>query len=141
MAIPRFWREIPSRYNLIGTKCGSCGQVDFPPREVCPECGRRSIWKMQRFRLKGAGQVVTYTVIHDAPAQFEMQKPYVIAIIETDEGVRLTSQIIDVAPNEVKIGMRVQAVFRKLGQEGSAGVIHYGYKFRPATETGPIRRP
>jgi len=70
-------------------------------------------------------------VIHDAPAQFEMQKPYVIAIIETDEGVRLTSQVIDVAPDEVKIGMRVQAVFRKLGQEGSAGVIHYGYKFRP----------
>jgi hypothetical protein len=131
MAIPRFWREIQSRYNLIGTKCGSCGSVDFPPRAVCPTCGRKSIGKMQRVKLKGTGQVVTYTVIHDAPVNFEMQKPYVVAIVETDEGVRLTSQIIDVEPDEVTIGMRVQAAFRRLGQEGAAGVIHYGYKFRP----------
>lgn len=132
MAIPRFWREIPSRYNLIGTKCGSCGAVDFPPRTVCPTCGRKSVGKMQRVQLKGTGEVVTYTVVHDAPEQFEMQKPYVVAIVETDEGVRLTSQIIDVEPGEVAIGMRVQATFRRLGEEGSAGVIHYGYKFRPA---------
>src|SRR2546430_2697007 len=123
MAIPRFWREIQSRYNLIGTKCGSCGKVDFPPRAVCPTCGRRSVGKMQRIRLAGKGAVVTYTVIHDAPAQFEMQKPYVMAIVQMDEGVRLTSQLIDVKPEHVTIGMKVEATFRKLGQEGEAGVI------------------
>lgn len=131
MAIPRFWREIPSRYNLMGSKCGSCGKVDFPPRTVCPECGRKSIGRMERYRLKGTGSVVTYTVIHDAPAEFEMQKPYLVAIVEMDEGVRLTTQIIDADPGQMKIGMKVQATFRKLGQEGDAGVIHYGYKFRP----------
>ncbi len=131
MAIPRFWREIGSRYNFIGTKCGNCGKVDFPPRAVCPDCGRKSIGRMERLKLAGRGTVVTYTVIHDAPAQFEMQKPYVMAIIEMDEGVRLTSQLIDVNSEDVKIGMRVQSTFRKLGQEGEAGVIHYGYKFRP----------
>jgi len=133
MAIPRFWREIPSRYNLIGTKCGSCGKVDFPPRAICPVCGRKSLGKMERFRLGGVGKVVTYTVIHEAPAQFEMQKPYVVAIVEMDEGVRITSQIIDADPSEVKIGMRVQTTFRKLGEEGEAGIIHYGYKFRPVS--------
>ncbi len=133
MAIPRFWREIGSRYNLIGTKCGNCGKVDFPPRTVCPDCGRRSIGKMKEIKLGGKGTVVTYTVIHDAPAQFEMQKPYVMAIVEMVEGVRLTSQIIDVKPEDVKIGMKVQSTFRRLGQEGEAGVIHYGYKFRPST--------
>lgn len=117
---------------MIGTKCGTCGKVDFPPRAVCPTCGRKSIGKMQRLKLGGKGTVVTYTVIHDAPAQFEMQKPYVMAIIEMDEGVRLTSQLLDVNPADVKIGMKVQSTFRKLGQEGEAGVIHYGYKFRPA---------
>jgi uncharacterized OB-fold protein len=61
-----------------------------------------------------------------------MQKPYVMGIINLDEGVRLTSQLIDVKPEDVRIGMKVQAAFRKLGQEGEAGVIHYGYKFRPA---------
>ena len=88
---------------------------------------------MQRLKLAGRGTVVTYTVIHDAPAQFELQKPYVMAIIEMDEGVRLTSQLIDVPPENLKIGMKVQAAFRKLGQEGEAGVIHYGYKFRPTS--------
>src|SRR2546427_4129551 len=131
MAVPRFWREMKSRCTLSGTKCGSCGKVDFPRRAVCPTCGRRSVGKMERVRLKGKGSVVTYTVIHDAPAQFEMQKPYVMAIVQMDEGVRLTSQLIDVKPENVKIGMKVQATFRKLGQEGEAGVIHYGYKFRP----------
>ncbi len=130
-AIPRFWREIQSRYNLVGTKCGNCGKVDFPPRSVCPDCGRKSVGKMHTYKLSGKGSVVTYTTIYDAPSQFDMQKPYVMAIIEMDEGVRLTSQLIDLKPEDVKIGMKVQATFRKLGQEGDAGVIHYGYKFRP----------
>lgn len=132
MAIPRFWREIPSRYNLFGSKCGNCGCLDFPPRAVCPKCGRKSFGKMEKVKLSGRGQVVTYTVVHDAPKDFDMMKPYVLAIVEMDEGVRLTSQIIDTDPGEVKIGMRVEAAFRKLGEEGEAGVIHYGYKFRPA---------
>lgn len=132
-AIPRFWREIQSRYNLVGTKCGNCGKVDFPPRSVCPDCGRKSVGKMQTFKLAGKGAVVTYTTIYDAPSQFDMQKPYVMAIIEMEEGVRLTSQLIDVKPEELRIGLQVQATFRKLGQDGAAGVIHYGYKFRPAS--------
>lgn len=132
MAIPRFWREIPSRYNFVGSKCGSCGALDFPPRAVCPRCGRRSIGKMERLKLRGRGKVVTFTVVHDAPKAFEMMKPYVLAIVELDEGLRVTSQVIDVDPSEVKIGMPVESAFRKLGEEGEAGVIHYGYKFRPA---------
>ena len=133
MAIPRFWREIPSRYNLYGSKCGSCGSLDFPPRAVCPRCGRKSVGKMERVKLKGRGTVVSYTVVHEAPAQYEMMKPYVLAIIEMEEGCRLTSQVIDVDPSKVKIGMPVEATFRKLGQEGESGIIHYGYKFRPAS--------
>lgn len=132
MAIPRFWREIPSRYNLKASRCGSCSLVDFPPRAVCPRCGRRSLGRMELVKLKGTGKIVTYTVIHDAPKEFDMMKPYVLAIVEMDEGVRLTSQVIDVDPADVKIGMPVETAFRKLGQEGEAGVIHYGYKFRLA---------
>lgn len=132
MAIPRFWREIPSRYNLLGSKCGTCGTLDFPPRTICPKCGRKSLGKMEKVKLSGRGKVVTYTVVHDAPPDFDMMKPYVLAIIEMNEGVRLTSQIIDAEPDEVTIGMPVEACFRKLGEEGEAGVIHYGHKFRPA---------
>src|SRR4030067_3262490 len=132
MAIPRFWREIPSRYNLYGSRCGSAGTLDFPPRTVCPMCGRKSVGQMERGKLNGKGTVVSYSVIHDAPAQYEMMKPYVLAIVEMEEGCRLTSQVIDVDQTQVKIGMQVEAAFRKLGQEGESGIIHYGYKFRPA---------
>src|SRR5216117_910730 len=107
-------------------------QGRFPAAGRLPRLRPKVDGKMQRFQLGGKGSVVTYTVIHDAPAQFEMQKPYVMAIIEMDEGVRLTSQLIDVKAEDVTIGMKVQSSFRKLGQEGEAGVIHYGYKFRPA---------
>src|SRR5437879_12848772 len=90
MAVPRFWREIQSRYNLIGTKGGSCGKVDFPPRAVCPTCGRRSVGKMERVQLSGKGAGVTYTVIHDAQAKFEMQKPHAMDDIDTCDGGRRT---------------------------------------------------
>ena len=132
MAIPRFWREIPSRYNLVGSKCGNCGALDFPPRDVCPKCGRKSLGKMGRMKLSGRGRIFSYTVIHDAPKAFDIMKPYVLAIVEMEEGLRMTSQVTDLEPAEAKIGMPVETAFRKLGEEGAAGVIHYGYKFKPA---------
>ncbi len=56
--------------------------------------------------------------------------PYVLAIVQLDEGPRLTAQIV-CDPLDVKIGMRVRSVFRKLGEEGQDGVIYYGTKFVP----------
>src|SRR2546427_8145326 len=131
MAIPRFWGEIGSRYNLYGSKCGNCGTLDFPPRTVCPDCGRRSFGKMERVKLKGNGTVVSFSFFFKQKTAYEMMKPYVVAIVEMEEGCRVTSQIVDVDPATVKIGMQVNAAFRKLGSEGEAGVIHYGDKFRP----------
>jgi len=87
---------------------------------------------MERRKLAGRGTVVSYTIIHDAPKDFDMMKPYVLAIVEMEEGLRMTSQVIDVELGDIKIGMPVEVAFRKLGEEGEAGVIHYGYKFRPA---------
>jgi uncharacterized OB-fold protein len=89
---------------------------------------------MRRTKLAGRGQIVTYTVVHDAPKDFVMQRPYVLGIIELEEGPRITSPIIDVEPEDVEIGMPVEMTFRKLGEEGAAGVIHYGYKFRPSAK-------
>ncbi|MDH7516818.1 MAG: Zn-ribbon domain-containing OB-fold protein [Candidatus Thermoplasmatota archaeon] len=130
-AVPRFWREIPQRYNLIANQCGVCDKVYFPTRESCPYCRRKSIGKMKNIKLGGKGEVVTYTIIHEAPEQFEGQAPYPIAVIKLDEGVKLTAQIVDCDPKDVKIGMRVQSTFRKIQEDGSVGAIYYGYKFRP----------
>ncbi|MEW6070543.1 MAG: Zn-ribbon domain-containing OB-fold protein [Candidatus Thermoplasmatota archaeon] len=131
MHVPRFWRETQRRYNLIGNECTVCGRKYFPPRPVCPECHRLSIGKMKDFKFSGEGEVFTYTVVHSGVNAFEYQVPYIMAIIELKEGARLTGQIVDVEPENVKIGMKVQATFRKIGEDGSAGMIYYGYKFKP----------
>jgi len=129
--VARFWREIPQRYNLIGNKCGSCGKVFFPPREACPECRRKSIGKMMDLKLAGKGKIVTYSIIHVGPSDFEKQVPYPIAVIKLDEGPKLTAQIVDCDLNDVKIGMKVESTFRRIQADGHVGAIYYGYKFKP----------
>ena len=130
MAIARFWRENESRYNMHGTKCGNCDKTYFPPRDTCPKCRRASLGKMEKVKLSGKGKVVSYSTIHDGLPDFQMQLPYTVAIIELEEGARITGQIVDCKADCVDIGSKVETVFRKLGEEGKSGVIHYGYKFR-----------
>ena len=125
MPSPRYTREIPQRYRLEAAKCDGCGKVFFPPRLVCSGCGKRAFSPAQ---LNDSGAILTYTVIHVAPDQFAVEAPYVVAVVELNEGVRLTCQIVDCAPNEVAIGMAVRMVFRKIQEEGHHGLICYGYK-------------
>ena len=127
--VARFWREIPQRYNLIGNKCEECGQVFFPPRESCPICRRKSMGKIKEIKLTGKGEIITYSIIHVGPEEFEEQVPYPIAVIQLDEGPRITAQIVDCDIQDVKIGMKVESTFRKIQQDGSTGAIYYGYKF------------
>ncbi len=127
--VARFWREIPQRYNFLGNVCSSCDRVFFPPREACPFCRRKSMGKMKEQYLSGHGEVISYTVIHVGPEDFEEQVPYPVAIIQLDEGPRITGQIVDCDPDDVKIGMKVESTFRKIQQDGCSGAIYYGYKF------------
>ncbi len=131
MSNPRYWRENPSRYNLIGRRCENCKGVFFPPREICPKCRRKSLGKMKAYKLTGKGKVYSFTIVHDPMPDFTLMKPYIMAMIEMEEGVRLTGQIVDCEPEKISIGMDVEATLRKIGQEGGSGIIRYGYKFRP----------
>ena len=128
MAVPRFWREIPNRYNLVGARCGNCNKVLFPPRYICPYC--RRMGKLEPYRLKRRGKVLTYTVVHVAANGFEDQAPYVLAIVELEDGPRLTAQVTDCNTDEIKIGDEVEIVFRRMGEDGQDGVIYYGFKAR-----------
>ncbi|MEE8168481.1 MAG: Zn-ribbon domain-containing OB-fold protein [Candidatus Hydrothermarchaeales archaeon] len=130
MSIPRFWRNLPSRYNLIATKCLNCNNVYFPPRKFCPKCRRQS--KLEETKLSGRGEVLTYTIIHAAPVGFESQSPYIMAIVKSEEGPAFTTQIVNCESSDVKIGMKVERVFRRIQEDGDAGLIHYGFKFQPA---------
>ena len=129
-AVARFWREIPQRYNFMGNKCGSCERIFFPPKESCPYCRRKSIGKMQDVQLSGKGEVVTYTIIHVGPENFEEQVPYPIAIIKLVEGPQITGQIVDCSIDDIHIGLKVESTFRRIQEEGYTGAIYYGYKFK-----------
>lgn len=83
------------------------------------------------FQFSGKGILYSYTIVQDAPAGFEEQAPYVLAMIALDEGAMVTAQLTDLDPAQPpEIGMRVEMVTRKLRTEGREGVIQYGYKFR-----------
>ncbi len=129
MSTPRFWRNLQSRYNLMGTKCVTCDGIYFPPRSFCPNCRRQS--KLEKVKLAGRGEVMTYTVIHTASQGFEKQVPYIMAVIKSEEGPSFTSQIVNCRPEDMRIGMKVEKVFRKIQEDGDAGLIHYGFKFQP----------
>jgi uncharacterized OB-fold protein len=86
---------------------------------------------MEELKLKGTGKVLTYTIIYTPSEHFIGQSPYPIAIIQLDEGPKITAQIVDCEIDDVKIGMRVKSTFRKIQEDGYIGAIHYGYKFKP----------
>jgi uncharacterized OB-fold protein len=75
--------------------------------------------------------VVTSTVIHVAPDDFQMEAPYPLAIVETPEGARLMVQIADCDPDDVTPGMEVSLEFRLYRKEGLSGILCYGHKGVP----------
>ena len=130
-SVAREWREIPGRYNLIGNRCGCCGKVFFPKRTVCPHCRRSSIGRMEEHHVKKEGRIYSYSVIYETPANNSTIKPYAVAMVETDDGVKITGQMVDAELDKLTIGMPVKVVLRKLGEDGPSGVIQYGFKFAP----------
>lgn len=128
MDIPRNWRLREQRYGLVGEQCEHCNAKIFPPRDICPECGRET---KTRFSFSGRGEVYSFTVVHDAPVGYESQAPYAIALVRLAEGPLVTAQLTDVDAKDLRIGLPVEMVTRKLRTEGEEGLIQYGYKFRP----------
>ncbi len=125
MPSPRYTREMPQRYRLEAGKCKKCGKIFFPPRLICSNCKSREFEKVV---LSDTGKIVTHTTIRVAPEQFSTQVPYNVAIIELNDGVRIMAQVVDCKPEDMAIGKSVKLVFRKIQEEGAAGIICYGYK-------------
>ena len=127
--VAQVWRRIRAIYNIEGNVCRTCDTYYFPPRPVCPTCRRKG--QLEHHRFKGLGKVHTFSVVRQAPDEFKRQVPYVVAMVELDEGARITTQIVNVNPEDMEIGMRVRACFRKITEYGHGGIIVYGYKFEP----------
>jgi len=128
MPTPLYWQSRASRYNLVGEICESCGAKLFPPRDICPEC---EVPAKTPFTFSGRGEVYSYATAYHSPTSFKKYVPYVVALVKLEEGPLITAQLTDVDPEEVKIGLPVEMVTRKIQETGDAGIIIYGYKFRP----------
>jgi uncharacterized protein len=81
-------------------------------------------------QLSGKGTVYSFTTVQDVPSGYEEQGPYVLALVQLEEGALVMAQITDLDDQPLKIGDAVEMVTRKLTSEGATGMIVYGYKFR-----------
>lgn len=110
-----FWAAC-SRHELTAQRCVRCGQVQFYPRSTCTSCGSVELeWSA----LSGRGTVYTFTVARRAThRKLADRGPYVIAVVELEEGPRMTSTVIGVDPERVAIGDRVVVDFEDHTVEG-----------------------
>ena len=128
MVTARDWREYPRRYRYEAAKCVKCGYIAFPERLVCPECKAR---EFEKVILPREGKLLTYTVIHTPPSWFKDLAPYAVGVVELTNGARLTAQIADCDLDKIDTVEDVKLEFRKVQEDGNAGVIRYGYKVVP----------
>lgn len=103
-----YWEAL-ARHELYFQRCRDCGKKRFYPRAVCPNClSSATEW----VRASGRGTVYSFTVTHQNQAPgFREELPYVLAIVELEEGVRMMTNVVGCAPDRVRIGMAVEVVF------------------------------
>jgi rRNA maturation protein Nop10 len=82
MEIPRHWRLKKQRYALVGEVCPHCDAKLFPPRDICPNCGQEA---RTEYQFSGKGEVFSYSTVYDAPAGYESQVPYTVALVKLEE--------------------------------------------------------
>lgn len=124
MRISEYNREFSRRARLKGVKCKSCGYVTVTNRDICPECGAD---RLKVVELNPRGKIVSYTVVRYPPLEFKGQEPYVVAMVELEDGCKVVGQVTDCKIEDAKDGAAVEVIFKKIKNED--GIIHYGYKF------------
>ena len=94
--------------------CADCERYIYYPRTHCPGCLTRDLeWR----ELSGNGVVHTYTIARRPTAPpWSEDLPQLIAVVELDEGPRLTTELVNVEPDAIEVGMRVQPVFQAVGE-------------------------
>lgn len=127
----RNWRIQKQRYSMIGEMCTSCGTKIFPPRDICPECETPA---KTPFQFRRRGEVYSFSTVYYPPDGFGEYAPYIVALINLEEGPMVTAQLTNVEGDEVEIGIPVEMVTRQLHEDGKYDMIIYGYKFCPTLQ-------
>jgi hydroxymethylglutaryl-CoA synthase len=118
-------KEEHQNVRLHGTKCPKCGMVQFPITRVCTAC--RNSEGLMEIPLGRTGRVFTFTkdYLYDAPVM-----PTMMSVVDLDGGGRFLCQMTDVDERDVRIGMPVELVLRRLREGGQNH--HYYWKCRPS---------
>lgn len=108
-----YWAAARER-RLLLRKCNACGALHFMPRHLCPICWSDSL---EWIESGGKGTVHSFTVIRRAPLPaFAPHAPYVVALIDLDEGPRMMANLLGEDALSVKIGDRVEVTFEDRGE-------------------------
>lgn len=93
---------------LMAGKCQKCGKIHLPPRPLCDNCyGTQFEW----MQVSGKGKLLTYTIIHVAPHQFQNLAPYAIGIVELEDGLKIPGMIQSIPEEQLKVGMTLHIDF------------------------------
>jgi len=126
--IPQVTRELKPffdaarNHQLVVQKCDKCGELRFPAAPLCLKCDSD---KCSWTPVSGRGQVFSFTIMHRA-YHLAFKAPYALAVIQLNEGVKMTSNVIGIEPSKVKCGMPVEVVWDQLSDEVTLP------RFRPA---------
>ncbi len=117
-----YWEQAKAG-KLVFQKCGACGSVQFFPRVLCTSCNSTDL---EWIESAGKGSLFTFSIVHQPPHPgFRNAVPYITAIVELDEGVKMPSQLIgiDPEPEQIEIGMRLELAFEELNDSISLPVF------------------
>jgi uncharacterized OB-fold protein len=111
-----FW-EAAKRHKLMIQTCNDCGLKIFYPRKYCPDCWSANLgW----FEASGRGRVFSYSItMAGVEERFAEDLPFVLALVDLEEGIRMMTNIVECKPDEVSIGMDVKVTFRDVTDEFS----------------------
>ena len=110
-----FW-DAAKQHKLLIQRCSDCAQHYFYPRPLCPHClSRNVVW----VEVRGRGRLHTFVINHRGPRNFPLPAPFIIGIVELDEGPRILTNIVGIEadPAAVRCDMPVEVVFADLTAE------------------------
>jgi uncharacterized OB-fold protein len=105
--IEQFYKNL-AQGKLMAGKCMRCGKIHLPPRPLCDNCFSQEFTWVE---VSGKGKLLTYTVIHIAPPQFQALAPYAVGILQLENGLRIPGLISGVTQEQLKVGMELTIDF------------------------------
>ncbi|WP_022669660.1 Zn-ribbon domain-containing OB-fold protein [Hippea alviniae] len=107
-----FWEGTKNK-ELRFKKCKTCGTVLWPPSIACPKCHST---EFETIVSKGKGRIYSFAVYRVAFDEYFKDKiPYVVGIVELDEGIHFLSNIVNCEPSLIECGMQVQVIWEPSG--------------------------